>query len=189
MPAAPNRSHLDQPKTWGEKIKFLSSADFKLPAPDETGTTFLENATIKALHTAQATERPALADDSGLCVNALNGAPGVYTADWAEITKGGVRDFDMAMRKVHAALGDATDRSAAFVCCLALAWPDGHVESVEGRIQGTIIWPPSGDSGFGYDPIFRPQGQILTYAELSPEFKNADSHRARAFRALLAKCF
>ena len=169
----------------GRGIALSCAADFGLPAPEETGATFLENAKIKALFTARETGIPALADDSGLCVNALNGAPGVYSADWA----GAPRDFKKAMQKVHDALGDAKDRSAAFACCLVLAWPDGHCAWVEGRAEGDIIWPPRGAGTFGYDPFFQPVGSDKTYAEISAEEKNAISHRAKAFRLLVEKCF
>lgn len=171
----------------GFPFTLSSTADFDLPEPEETGTTFLQNATIKALEIARATGKPAIADDSGLCVHALGGDPGVYSADWAFTDDGG-RDFDMAMDKVIAALGDAADRSAHFVSCLVLAWPDGHVESVEGYVHGTIVWPKRGAGGHGYDPIFMPEGFDKTFGELSAEVKNKISHRAQSFEMMIEKC-
>ncbi|MCM2344475.1 MAG: non-canonical purine NTP pyrophosphatase, partial [Alphaproteobacteria bacterium] len=132
--------------------EFPSAGGLGLPEPEETGTTFLENATIKALAAAQATGMPALADDSGLCVNGLNGHPGVYSADWG----GNPRDFNKAMQRIQDELGDNPDRSAYFVSVLVLAWPDGHTEHVEGRVAGTLVWPIRGDGGHGYDPMFVP---------------------------------
>lgn len=168
-------------------FKIVSAADFDLPSPEETGTTFLENATLKALFVAKATGKPALSDDSGLCVNALSGAPGVYSADWAEIEGG--RDFNLAIQKVLEKMGDATDKGAEFVSCLVLAWPDGHVESVEGRAKGNIANPPRGKEGHGYDPIFEPEGHAKTYAEMGEAAKNEISHRALAFQMMMDKCF
>lgn len=171
---------------FGDRVEtLLCAADFGLESPAETGTTFIENATIKALAVAQATGKPALADDSGLCVAALKGDPGVYSADWAEPG----RDFGKAMQKVHAAMGDATDRDAYFVSCLVLCWPDGHCESVEGHAHGEIVWPARGVGGHGYDPIFQPAGHDRTYAEMTEDEKNAISHRAIAFRMMMDKCF
>ncbi len=173
----------------------VSAADMGLPEPEETGTTFIENASLKALAAATTAGVVALSDDSGLCVSALGGAPGVYTADWAERAayEGGPgRDWYMAMGKVEgklAALGADVDRSAAFVCTLALAWPDGHVESFEGRVKGALTWPPRGALGFGYDPVFVPEGGTQTFAEISPADKYAISHRAEAFRKLVAAAF
>jgi XTP/dITP diphosphohydrolase len=169
--------------------QLYSAADFNLSSPAETGSTFLENATLKALFVAQTLGKPALADDSGFCVDALDGAPGVYSADWAETVKDGPRDFNMAINKVQAALGDIQDSKAAFVTCLVLAWPDGHCEFAEGRMPGSVVWPPRGSKGFGYDPIFVPEGHNRTFAEMEPEAKNAVSHRAAAFRAIKQKCF
>lgn len=165
--------------------EFPSAGDLNLPEPAETGTTFLENATIKALAAAIATGIPALADDSGLCVNGLNGQPGVYTADWAGVP----RDFTKAMQRVQDELGDAADRSASFVSVLVLAWPDGHIEHVEGRVQGTLIWPVRGEGGHGYDPMFVPEGCDRTFAEMSLAEKGQISHRGRAFAQLIGKCF
>lgn len=171
-------------------IEPVSAAELDLPEPVENGTTFFANAEIKARSAADLSGFPALADDSGLCVDALGGDPGVFTADWAETPTG--RDWDLAMRKVEDALaakGTKAGRDAHFVCVLALAWPDGHVEWFEGRAEGTLIWPPRGQVGFGYDPVFVPIGGTRTYAELAPEEKHAISHRADAFRQLVAAVF
>ena len=169
-------------------IDAISAGELDLPEPEETGTTFVANAELKALYAADLSGLPALADDSGLCVEALNGGPGVYTANWAE-TADGTRDWALAMGKVEeklAALGPDTSRSAHFVSTLALAWPDGHVQWFEGRIDGTLIWPPRGDMGFGYDPMFVPEGDTRTYAEMPFEEKQANNHRAKAFAQLIA---
>lgn len=168
---------------------FPSAADLNLPEPVESGVTFAENAAIKALAAARATGLPALADDSGLCVRALDDAPGVYTADWAITTQGAPRDFIHAMNRVQTALADSPDRAAYFISVLVLAWPDGHTETVEGRVDGQIVWPMRGTGGHGYDPIFMPDGFDKTFAEMSLSEKGAVSHRGRAFAALLQKCF
>ena len=171
-------------------IEPVSAKDLDLPEPVENGTSFFANAEIKARSAADLSGLPALADDSGLCVDALNGDPGVYTADWAETPTG--RDWQMAMQKVEDALaakGPDTARDAHFVCVLALAWPDGHVEWFEGRAEGRLTWPPRGTVGFGYDPVFVPLGHDRTYAELEPEQKHAISHRADAFKQLVAAVF
>jgi XTP/dITP diphosphohydrolase len=174
---------------FGDRVKKLSSAaDYGVEAPAETGTTFIENALIKAQTVAKATGKPALADDSGLCVDALDGAPGVYSADWAE-EPGKPRDFGMAMEKVNKLMAGNPDTKAHFVSCLVLAWPDGHYEAVEGFAQGKILWPPRGANGFGYDPIFVPDGDSRSYGEMTAEEKNATNHRAAAFKKMLAKCF
>jgi XTP/dITP diphosphohydrolase len=165
--------------------KFISAGELGLPEPEETATTFVGNAILKAKVAAIASGKCALADDSGVSVTALNGDPGIYSARWA----GPGKDFNVAMKKVYEALGDAKDRSAAFICVLALAWPDGHVETFEGRIEGNIVWPPRGDKGFGYDPIFVPKGQTKTYAEIEPAEKHKTSHRAKAFEKLVHSCF
>lgn len=164
--------------------EFFMAGDFDLPEPEETGTTFAENAILKAQHAAQATGKVSLADDSGLAVNALNGDPGIYSARWG----GEAKDFNLAMRKVHEALGDNPDRSASFVCVLALGWPDGHSEVFEGRINGKIIWPMRGENGFGYDPIFVADGYDVTFAEMEAQEKQHISHRARAFELLVQNC-
>ena len=163
----------------------LSAAGLGLPEPEETGATFVENATIKALSAARAANLPALADDPGLVVPTLGGAPGIHSARWA----GPERDFATAMRRVQSALADTPDRHAHFICALALAWPDGHVETFEGRVDGTLVWPPRGKRGFGYDPMFLPESGTLTFGEMEPAAKHAISHRARAFAQLVAQCF
>jgi len=165
--------------------RVVSAGDLGLPEPEETGATFIANAELKARAAASASGHPALADDSGLEVAALNGAPGIYSARWA----GPGKDFAVAMERVQTELGGAVDRSANFTCALCLAWPDGHVETVEGRVFGDLVWPPRGDRGFGYDPVFRPSGHRLTFAEMEPGAKHAMSHRAAAFRQLVAACF
>lgn len=176
-------------------IEPVSAGDLGLPEPEETGTTFTENALLKAHASAGASGLPALADDSGLCVAALGGAPGVYTADWAErqVYEGGAgRDWYMAMGKVEgklAELGPDVNRSGYFICTLALAWPDGHAEVFEGRVQGTLTWPPRGTLGFGYDPVFVPVGRLQSFAELDPAEKHAMSHRADAFAKLVKAVF
>tara|TARA_B110001454_G_C12610162_1_gene388332 strand:+ start:23 stop:625 length:603 start_codon:yes stop_codon:yes gene_type:complete len=166
----------------------VSAGALGLPEPEETGTTFIANAELKALASATASVLPALADDSGLCVSALGGDPGIYSARWA----GESKDFALAMRKVQEALeaqGPDAPRDAHFICALSLAWPDGHVESFEGRVDGHIVWPPRGEKGFGYDPIFIPEGHSITFAEMDPAAKHAMSHRADAFRQLVAAVF
>jgi XTP/dITP diphosphohydrolase len=168
-------------------IEAISAAELDLPEPEETGTTFVANAELKALQAADLSGLPALADDSGLCVDALGGDPGVYTANWAETPNG--RDWTLAMTKVEqaiAAKGPDASRDAHFVCVLALAWPDGHVQWFEGRADGTLTWPPRGAVGFGYDPVFVPTGSDLTYAEMDPAQKHAISHRAAAFAQMMA---
>ena len=176
-------------------IEPVSAGDLGLPEPEETGKTFRENALLKAHASASASGLPALADDSGLEVAALGGRPGVYTADWAErqwFEGNPGRDWYMAMGKVEGLLaeqGPDVDRSACFVCTLALAWPDGDVEVFEGRAQGSLTWPPRGKLGFGYDPVFVPIGNTLTYAEIAPHEKHAISHRADAFAKLVAGAF
>jgi XTP/dITP diphosphohydrolase len=163
---------------------FPSAGELNLPEPEETETTFIGNAELKAVAAAKASGLPALADDSGLVVPALDGAPGIYSARWA----GEAKDFRVAMRRVETELG-AGDPSAYFVCALSLAWPDGHVESVEGRIHGQLVFPGRGDRGFGYDPIFIADGYDITFAEMDPAEKHSMSHRADAFRQLVARCF
>lgn len=173
----------------------LSAGSLGLPEPPETGTTFVENALIKARAAAEASQLPVLADDSGLSVSALDGRPGVYTADWAarqhfEGEPG--RDWYMAMGKVEGllqGLGPDTPRDCWFSCVLALAWPDGEYVVYEGRADGTLTWPPRGTMGFGYDPVFVPVGREQTFAELNPEEKHAISHRADAFAKLVTDQF
>lgn len=171
-------------------IEVISAADMGLPEPEETEDTFVGNARIKAHSAAKAAGMVALSDDSGLCVDALNGAPGVYTADWAEVEGG--RDFDVAMAKTHKALvdGDAEQPwTASFRSVLVLAWPDGHDEVFEGTVTGQLVWPTQGAHGHGYDPMFIPEGTNRTFAEMSAEEKNSISHRSRALAALIAECF
>ena len=176
-------------------VECLSAGALGLPEPPETGTTFAENALIKARAAAEASGIPALADDSGLCVNALGGRPGVYTADWAERQRfegPPGRDWYMAMGKVEGLLceqGDDVDRACWFACVLAIAWPDGESAVYEGRANGTLTWPPRGTMGFGYDPVFVPVGGTQTFAELDPEQKHAISHRADAFAKLVKDQF
>lgn len=171
-------------------VTLTSNADHGLPEPDETETTFVGNARIKAHAAAKATGLPALADDSGLMIDGLGGAPGVYTADWAETPNG--RDFGMAMQRALDEL-EAVDapapRTAQFCCTLVLAWPDGHDEVFPGLIPGQIVWPARGDQGHGYDPIFQPEGYAVTFGEMDRWEKNKISHRADAFAKLLAGCF
>jgi XTP/dITP diphosphohydrolase len=162
-----------------------SAGDLGLPEPDETGDSFIANAELKVRAAATTGACIALADDSGLVVPALSGQPGIYSARWA----GPDKDFGAAMERIQRELGDNPDRSAYFVCVLSLAWPDGHCETVEGRAHGHLIWPPCGDRGFGYDPIFVPDGFASTYAEMEPESKHRISHRADAFRQLVDRCF
>jgi XTP/dITP diphosphohydrolase len=165
---------------------FPSAGELGLAEPDEPGCTFVQNAAIKARAAASAAGHPALADDSGLVVPALGGAPGLYSARWAG---GGNKDFSGAIARVERELGDSKDRRAHFVAAIALAWPDGHVEAVEGAVYGTLTFPPRGQKGFGYDPIFVADGQAITFAEMEPAEKHAISHRAIAFRKLVARCF
>ncbi|HEX7969016.1 MAG TPA: RdgB/HAM1 family non-canonical purine NTP pyrophosphatase [Stellaceae bacterium] len=166
-------------------VAVLSAAALRLPEPEETGGSFEANAELKALAAAKASGLPALADDSGLAVPALGGAPGIYSARWA----GPDRDFGRAMALVEERLAGHPDRRAVFVAALALAWPDGHIETFRGEVQGELVWPPRGKRGFGYDPIFVPEGGRLTFGEMDPARKHAISHRADAFRKLVAACF
>jgi XTP/dITP diphosphohydrolase len=176
-------------------MELVSAGYLGLPEPEETGTTFAENALLKARAAALGSGLPALADDSGLCVAALGGAPGVYTADWAERApyEGGPgRDWYMAMGKVEgklAELGAGVDRSAYFISTLALAWPDGTEMLFEGRAPGALTWPPRGTMGFGYDPVFVPEGLDQTFAELDQAAKMALNHRTHAFAKLVAAVF
>lgn len=164
-----------------------SAAELGLPEPEETGLSFAENAALKAHAAAEMAKAPALADDSGLVVAGLDGAPGICSARWAETDRG--RDFSAAMKRVEAELGDSTDHRAHFACVLALAWPDGHCEMFEGRVHGDLVFPPRGERGFGYDPIFVPQGHEITFGEMDPALKHRISHRADAFAKLVAACF
>ncbi len=163
----------------------VSAAALGLIEPEETGATFDANAVLKAAAAANASGKPALADDSGLVVPALDGAPGIYSARWA----GPAKDFAAAMERVERELGDNPARGAWFACTLALCWPDGHCESFEGRVEGTLIWPPRGDRGFGYDPMFVPAGFDRTFGEIDQDIKHRISHRADAFAKLITACF
>ena len=181
-------------------IEPVSAAELDLPEPDEIGTTFIDNADLKARAASDLSGLPALADDSGLCVEALGDRPGIFSARWAiadaqvdpaagpgEVS--GDRDFNLAMKRVQdelEALGPEAGRNAHFVCALAVCWPDGHSEWFEGRVDGTIAWPPQGSNGFGYDPIFVPNGGDRTFGEIDPDEKHAMSHRADALRKLVA---
>ena len=164
--------------------RIVTAGSLNLPEPDETESTFVGNAMLKARHAAEASGEVSLADDSGLSVAALDGAPGIFSARWA----GPGKDFALAMKKVEERLEEvgSTDRRAWFTSALAVAWPDGPCVVVEGRIDGDLVFPPRGDRGFGYDPIFRPEGSALTFGEMDPVEKDALSHRARAFARLKA---
>ncbi len=162
-----------------------SAGELGLIEPDETGLTFVANAQLKAVNAAKKTGLPALGDDSGLVVAALNGAPGIYSARWAE----GSKDFDVAMKKIERELGGTADRRAHFTCALSLVWPDGHSETVEGNVRGELVWPPRGEKGFGYDPMFLGEGYNVTFGEMSPEEKHKISHRGKALKKLVSRCF
>jgi XTP/dITP diphosphohydrolase len=166
------------------RIAALPAASLGIPEPEETGDSFEANAALKAGAAAQASGLPALADDSGLVVPALGSAPGIYSARWAGPTK----DFRIAMARVHRELGEQ-DRSALFVAVLALAWPDGNLDLFRGEVAGALVWPPRGDHGFGYDPMFVPDGGRATFGEIEPAQKHRISHRARAFAKLVEGCF
>jgi XTP/dITP diphosphohydrolase len=166
-------------------VDVVAAGALGLPEPEETAPDFAGNARIKALAAATATGLPAFSDDSGFCVAALNGDPGVLSARWA----GPEKDFAHAMSQVHERAGDAADKRAWFVAALCLAWPDGHTETFIGRVDGTMVWPPKGDKGFGYDPMFVPEGGSETFGEMDPSAKQTVSHRAQAFRQVLAACF
>jgi XTP/dITP diphosphohydrolase len=174
-------------------VTVQSAGELGLPVPEETGATCADNALLKARAACAATGLPALADDSGLEVRALNGAPGVHTADLA----GPQRDWNLAMQRINDQLADlphgdrdgGSDRRARFVSVLALCWPDGHAEIVEGEARGTLVWPPRGEIGWGFDPMFVPEGDTRTFAEMGQAEKNARSHRADAFRKLVDACF
>lgn len=171
-------------------VETTSAGALGLPEPEETGKTFIANAVIKAQAAALGSGMTAVGDDSGLVVPSLDGQPGLYSARWA----GPDRDFSVAMEKIETLLREqgATgpeDRRAHFVCALSLAWPDGHTETFEGRVDGHLIWPPRGDLGFGYDPMFVPEGHAMTFGEMEPPAKHAMSHRANAFRKMIEGCF
>ena len=171
-------------------VSVVGAAEMNLAEPEETEDNFVGNARIKARAAVASTGLPALADDSGIEVEALDGAPGVYTADWAETPNG--RDFIMAMTKTHELLeakNAAHPRRARFCTTFVLAWPDGHEEIFAGKVDGTLVWPMRGAVGHGYDPMFQPEGHEITFAEMPADQKNAISHRADAFAKLIAGCF
>lgn len=166
-------------------VEVVSAGALGLAEPEETGTTFVANAELKAHAAAKAANLPALADDSGLAVECLGGDPGIYSARWA----GPAKDFAAAMALVNDRMGASPDRRGRFVCALALAWPDGQCETFEGVVEGEMVWPPRGEHGFGYDPMFQPLGRAETFGEMDPAAKHEISHRADAFRKLVAACF
>ena len=184
--ATHNKGKVSELKDLFEPLGFdvVSAIELALPEPEETEATFAGNAILKARAAAEATGAPALSDDSGLSVTALGGAPGIYSARWA----GQPRDFSRAMEKVQRELDDigTADRSAKFVCALAVVWPDGHAEVFEGEVHGELTWPPRGDKGFGYDPVFVADGESITFGEMEPQRKHAMSHRANAVAKLKA---
>ncbi len=169
-------------------IECVGAAELDLPEPEETGVTFVDNSELKARASADLSGLPALADDSGLSVDALNGRPGIHSARWAE-DKAGNRDFGRAMERVWTeveAAGPDGGHDAHFVCALSLAWPDGSIESFEGKVHGTLVWPPRGQNGFGYDAMFVANGDTRTFGEIDAAEKHAVSHRAAAFAKLVA---
>ncbi|CUI01341.1 RdgB/HAM1 family non-canonical purine NTP pyrophosphatase [Leisingera aquaemixtae] len=171
-------------------VTVIGAGEMDLPEPEETEDTFVGNARIKAHAASRATGLPALSDDSGITIDALNGAPGVYTADWAETPKG--RDFKMAMTRANdelTAAGASAPRTAQFRCTLVVAWPDGHDEVFEGVMPGQLVWPVRGEHGFGYDPMFQPDGYEITCAEMDPAEKNKISHRGKALAQFVQGCF
>ena len=171
-------------------VSVVGAAEMNLPEPEETESTFVGNARIKAHAAAKATGMPALSDDSGIEVEALDNAPGVYTADWAETPNG--RDFILAMTKTHDLLevkNAPHPRRARFCATLVLAWPDGHDEVFAGKVNGTLVWPMRGKQGHGYDPMFQPDGHDITFAEMGADTKNGISHRADAFSKMMSACF
>ncbi|MCE2575830.1 RdgB/HAM1 family non-canonical purine NTP pyrophosphatase [Komagataeibacter sp. FNDCR2] len=168
----------------GYGIRVVSAGELSLPEPEETADSFTGNAALKALAAARAANLPALADDSGFCVAALGGAPGIFSARWA----GPEKDYPDAMRRIHDRMADNPDRSAWFISVLCLAWPDGRTESFEGRIDGHVIWPPQGENGHGYDPIFAPGTGTRSFADMSDAEKNTISHRALAFALFRERC-
>ena len=171
----------------GLVTRVYSAGELKLAEPEETEDTYTGNAALKAIAAAKASGKISLSDDSGFSVDALGGDPGIFSARWA----GPSKDFRVAMEKVHQKLDEkkATDLTAHFHCALAVAWPDGHCEIVEGTIKGQAVWPPRGDNGFGYDPMFQPDGYTETFGEMDPDLKHSINHRAQAFTKLLKKCF
>ena len=172
-------------------IECVGAAELDLPEPEENGNTFVDNAELKAREAADLSGLPALSDDSGLSVDALHGMPGIFSARWAE-DEAGNRDFMRAMERVWRETEEAgpeAGHDAHFTCVLSIAWPDGDIESFEGKVHGTIVWPPRGEKGFGYDPIFLPEGRSQTFGEMDPAGKHEISHRAIAFHQLVAACF
>lgn len=172
----------------GGHYSVVTAGSLNLPEPDETESTFVGNALLKARHAADLAGEVAIADDSGLSIAALDGAPGIFSARWA----GPDKDFGMAMQKVWdgvQAKGPDAGHGAHFICALALAWPDGHIQAFEGRVDGTLVWPPRGDKGFGYDAMFVPLGHDISFGEMDPDVKHAMSHRADAFAQLVAATF
>ena len=167
------------------EIEVISASELNLPEPEETGDSFVANAKLKSDAAAFEAKLPALADDSGIAVSGLEGAPGIYSARWG----GPQKNFNMAMARVNNELGDNPDRTARFICALALTWPDRHCEVFEGDVSGTLVWPPRGEKGFGYDPMFLANGDAGTYGEIDPAAKHASSHRAIAFAMLIEACF
>ncbi len=188
--ASHNAGKLDElRRSLGNRVaRVLGAGDLDLPLPDEPHDRFEANAAHKARLASQAAGLPALADDSGLEIIALGGKPGVHTADWAT-TEEGRRDDALGIRRIEAALAGHADRTARFRCVLALAWPDGHVETAQGQIDGTLVFPPRGTGGFGYDPVFTPEGEARSFAQMTADQKAQYSHRARALRAMLERCF
>lgn len=166
-------------------IQLVSAQSLNLPIPEETGLTFSANAKLKADISAKITQLPAMADDSGLAVEALGGKPGIYSARWA----GKDQTFFNAMARVHSEIGKDPNRNAKFVCALALSWPDGHCEVFEGEVSGSLVWPPRGHNGFGYDPMFVPSDGSKTFGECKPSEKYLRSHRISAFNKLISACF
>ena len=169
-------------------IECIGAAELDLPEPEEIGNSFVDNAELKAREAADLSGLPALADDSGLCVDALQGNPGIFSARWAE-DEAGDRDFGRAMERVWReleAVEEDAGHDAHFTCVLSVAWPDGDVESFEGKVHGTLVWPPRGANGFGYDPMFVANGMTQTFGEIDPAEKHAISHRAEAFKKLVA---
>ena len=169
------------------KIDVLSAKDFKMIEPDENGVSFEENALIKSSFVSKQSGLPSLSDDSGICFPDLNNSPGIYSARWA----GKNKDFSLAMLKIYHGLKKLKKpfNKCFFICSLSLAWPDGFNVTVSGKVEGIFIWPPRGEKGFGYDPIFKPLGHNITFAEMEPDFKHSISHRSFAFKKLIDLCF
>ncbi len=172
----------------GKNIAVQTMDELGVDSPEETEDNFLGNALIKAKYVSEKTGKPCLADDSGLCVDALDGAPGVYTADWA-VAEDGSYDTNNATKKIEKLLAGNPNTKAHFVCCFVLYWPDGHYETVEGQIDGNLTFPARGENGFGQDPIFVPEDETRTFAEMTKDEKAKYSHRAKAFELMMDKCF